>query len=401
MAHGMAKRRDFGTARKLASGNYQALWWLDGQRQKGPHTFATKSDATAFLATVQADLLRGNWIDPAAGHISFHDFAEQWRSGQVHRPSTSSQIETNLRRHVYPRLGNLPLSSIRASHIQALIKALEGGEDGMALAPSTIGVIYTWVSAILGAAVDDRRIAFTPCLKIRLPEIHRGRVTPLNIETVHELIRAVPERYSALIVLGAGTGVRISEALGLTNDRIDWLRRTVTIDRQLIRSGHSPTFGPVKDKRNRPRTIPLPKTVIDALAAHIKRFGLGPEELLFTGPRGGAVRRSTFSDAWRAAAGPLGVPVGNGYHQLRHFYASVLIKAGESVKTVQEHLGHTSAQMTLDVYAHLWPEDDDCTRSAVDDVLGSRAPRAHRPMKPTNPQVTGPVTVSRPIGGVL
>lgn len=70
------------------------------------------------------------------------------------------------------------------------------------------------------------------------------------------------------------------------------------------------------------------------------------------------------------AAGPLGIAKGEGFHQLRHSYASLLIRAGESVKTVQIRLGHTSAQMTLDVYAGLGPEDEDRTRTAVDDVLG-------------------------------
>ena len=181
---------------------------------------------------------------------------------------------------------------------------------------------------------------------------------PLPVETVEKLIDAVPGRYRALIVLGAGTGVRISEALGVTNDRIDWIRRTVTIDRQLMGiDGGQPVFGPVKDKKNRPRTIPLPQVVVDEMSAHVAKFGLGPDGLLFAGQRGGPVRRGSFSGIWIAAAGPLGIPLGDGYHQLRHFYASVLIRAGESVKTVQERLGHTSAQMTLDVYAHLWPED--------------------------------------------
>jgi len=72
---------------------------------------------------------------------------------------------------------------------------------------------------------------------------------------------------------------------------------------------------------------------------------------------------------WREAAGPLGIANGDGFHQLRHFYVSPLIRAGESVKTVQVRLGHTSAQMTLDVYAGLWP-DEDKTRTAVDNVLG-------------------------------
>jgi integrase len=72
----------------------------------------------------------------------------------------------------------------------------------------------------------------------------------------------------------------------------------------------------------------------------------------------------------RRAAGPLGIPTGDGYHVLRHFYASLLINSGESVKVVQDRLGHASAQITLDTYSHLWPDSEDKTRAAVDAVLG-------------------------------
>jgi hypothetical protein len=52
-------------------------------------------------------------------------------------------------------------------------------------------------------------------------------------------------------------------------------------------------------------------------------------------------------------------------HDLRHFYASLLIRFGESVKTVQRRLGHSSAKTTLDIYGHLWGDSDETTRSAV------------------------------------
>jgi len=181
----------------------------------------------------------------------------------------------------------------------------------------------------------------------------------------------MPDRYRALVVLSAGTGVHISEGLGLTNDRIDRLNRTVRIDRQLARigPGSTPAFGPLKDKSNRPRTIPLPDIVIDELAAHVARFGLGPNGLLFCGPKGGPMGRTTFSDHWRAVAEPLGIPAGEGFHQLRHFYASLLIQSGQSVKTIQNYLGHQSAVLTLDTYGHLWPEGEDLTRNAVDEAF--------------------------------
>jgi integrase len=81
------------------------------------------------------------------------------------------------------------------------------------------------------------------------------------------------------------------------------------------------------------------------------------------------VRRSSFGDVWRAAVKAAGAPTGTGIHQLRHYYASLLIRHGESVKVVQARLGHASASQTLDIYSHLWPDSDDRTRTAVDSVL--------------------------------
>ena len=70
-----------------------------------------------------------------------------------------------------------------------------------------------------------------------------------------------------------------------------------------------------------------------------------------------------------------GLPDGTGFHAIRHYYASLLIRHGESVKVVQSRLGHASAKETLDTYGHLWPDSDDRTRQAVDLVL-SRPPAA-------------------------
>jgi integrase len=146
--------------------------------------------------------------------------------------SRASQIETNMRRHVYPRLGSRPIGAIRRSEIQAMVKALDD-----TLAPATVVLIYRWTVSIFRSAIADRMIVETPCREIKLPNIDKPKVVPLAVETVEALIDAVPDRCRALILLSAGTGVRISEALGVTTDRVDWMRRTVTIDRQLIRDG--------------------------------------------------------------------------------------------------------------------------------------------------------------------
>ena len=95
----------------------------------------------------------------------------------------------------------------------------------------------------------------------------------------------------------------------------------------------------------------------------------GPDGLAFR-LSGKPITRSVFGHKWRTAVKAAGLPVGTGFHALRHYYASLLIRHGESVKTVQSRLGHASAVETLDTYSHLWPDSDDRTRDAIDSVLG-------------------------------
>jgi len=82
-------------------------------------------------------------------------------------------------------------------------------------------------------AVADRVLASSPCTGVWLPEVEKPQIAPWEVDRVEAIVNAIPGRYKSLVTFGAGTGVRISEALGLTLDRVDFLRRTVRIDRQL------------------------------------------------------------------------------------------------------------------------------------------------------------------------
>jgi integrase len=149
----------------------------------------------------------------------------------------------------------------------------------------------------------------------------------------------MPQRYRALVVLGAGTGLRQGEAFGLTVDRVDYLRRTLIIDRQLVLLPE-PKLAPPKTKASQ-RTVPFPDVVLDALSRHLGAFP--SDELVFTNMRGEPIRRNRFSEVWRRAVKAAGVPAGTTFHDLRHHYASLLIRNGESVKVVQARLGRSSA----------------------------------------------------------
>jgi len=212
----------------------------------------------------------------------------------------------------------------------------------------------------------------SPCRRIALPEKLDKSVVIPTVEQVSTLLDEVPEHYRALVLLVATSGLRQGEAFGLTVDRVDWLRRSLHVDRQLVVSpGKVATLGPPKTKASG-RTVPLPDVALTALTEHRRAwpsFVPALPGLIFTDDRGEPIQRSRFARAFRPAAQAAGLPPGTGLHVLRHFYASALIRHGESVKVVQARLGHASAAETLDTYSHLWPDSEDRTRAAIGAAL--------------------------------
>ena len=140
--------------------------------------------------------LAGAYIDPGAGRVTFRQYAEQWRQAQVHRETTALSVETYLRRHAYPFFGDRPVLAIRSSELQAWIK---GRSD--LLAPDTVRTVHQVVGTVFKAAVADRVITSSPAVGLKLPRV----------------------------------------------DRVDFLRRTIRVDRQMVTlAGRAPFLAPTK-----------------------------------------------------------------------------------------------------------------------------------------------------------
>lgn len=331
-------------------------------------TFRTQRDARNWLNEQEVAKSRNDWIDPTSGRVTFREFAEQWQGVQVWRPSTSYQVESYFRTWVYPRLGDKPLGAIRPTHVQAMVKELSEH-----LAPNTVKAIYRHTAAAFKAATRDRLITRTPCEGITLPKATKDtRIVPLEVDQIRAVADAMPDRWQTTIMLAAGTGLRQGEVLGLTLDRVDFLRRTVKVDRQMLTpSSGQPHHGPPKTQASY-RTVPLPDVIAFELSEHLRNFPPAADGLIFTRADGRPIPRAAIGGAWRTAAKNAKLPEGVTFHDLRHFYASLLIRHGESVKVVQTRLGHASAAVTLDVYGHLWPDSEDRTRAAVEEAFGER-----------------------------
>ncbi|WP_315551672.1 site-specific integrase [Microbacterium aurum] len=359
--------------------------YRDAAGKEHARHFPLKRDAQRWIDEVTASVVTGQYVDPKAARLTFREYAETWLTAQVHRDATATLYRGHLERHAYPVLGDLPLGSVLRTTVQGWVKGLTvDAADGArkALSPATIGVVYTVVASVFRAAVRDRKLAATPCDGIALPEVSKARVQPLTTAQVDLLAEYVPAELRALVILAAGTGMRQGEVLGLTRDRLRLLGKSpaVTVDRQLVTRPKGETgFAPPKTAAS-VRRIPLPRVVVDALNDHLARYDVGDGELLFR-LDGKGITRQRFGHLWRPAAAAAGLTAatGTGMHALRHYYASLLIRYGESVKTVQGRLGHKSATETLDTYGHMWADSDDRTRDAVDSILGAPRDSADSP----------------------
>jgi integrase len=348
---------------------WRARWReYPGGPQKAKH-FERKIDAQRFLTGIEHSQLTGSYVDPAAGRITFRAYAEGWGAVQVHRRSTAINAEYQFRLHVYPVIGDRPIAAIRPTEIKGLVKHLRN-----VLSPSTVVVVFGRVVAAFKAAVADRIIGRSPCEGIRLGRKEAEAPDEvLSREQVLAQAASINPRYRALIITGAGTGLRPGELFGLTVDRVQFLARqpVIRVDQQLVRvRGHGVQIGPLKTASSY-RAVPLPGVVAETIAAHLQRWPAHSElGLVFTNERGGPIQQYPFSMAWETGKGRAGLPGWATPHDLRHDYASLLIRSGASIKVVQRRLGHASAKTTLDTYGHLFPDEDDRTRRAVDDDLG-------------------------------
>lgn len=356
-------------------GRWRARYRDPDGRERARH-FDRKVDAELWLATVKADIVRGTYLDPAAARTTFQEFAERWRTQQPHRPGTVRLYERTLRLHVHPVIGTRQLGTLRRSDIQRLVASLVAA----GYKPKTVENVLRLVRAILNAAVDDGLIATSPCRKVVRPTVENRHIVPLSLDGVRRAAEVISPRMRALLLLSVGTGLRQGEALGLTVDRVNLLRREVTVDRQLVKNvGQPPALGPLKTASSR-RVVPLPGFVAEALATHLATYPPNRDGLVFSGRNGEPLARAWLHRAWRTAITESGLPQDTTWHLLRHTYASILIDGGESVTVVARRLGHANPSETLRTYSHLWPDSDDRTRQVVDAAFdgdaAEPAPRA-------------------------
>ncbi|MGQ0678404.1 MAG: tyrosine-type recombinase/integrase [Actinomycetota bacterium] len=340
--------------------------WIDTSNQERSKAFVRKVDAEAHLIAVEASKLRGEYVDPRLGRVTFGEYSEKVAAQKVNqRPSTRARDESYFKNLILPTFGAMPLQTIELSDVKTWLAGLQARGS----APATIRKAYQLLAGVLAEAVRERRIARTPCLDIRpgdLPKLEHSEMRFLSTQEVQQLADAMDPKFRPLVLTAAFTGLRFGELAALRLKHVNLLKRTVSVEEGMTDVKGHQAFGPLKTKASR-RTVTIPAFLVDVLAKHLKaRAPLGPDDLIFVGAYGAPLRASSFRRRFWYPAVKASVGPPCRFHDLRHTHAAMLIQAGTHAKLIQRRLGHAQIGVTLNTYGHLMEGLDESAADALE-----------------------------------
>jgi integrase len=333
------------------SGRWQVRY-IDPERRERSKTFMRKADAEAFAATVTADVLRGDYIDPNAGLVTVREMAERWQTTRRHlAQSTRDQDRSYFDSLILPSFGRRQIGQVRPSEIAAWLSQLDA-------APATKAKALQKLAAVFALGVDDKAIKVNPCDRIPRPSQsprREGRaLSDGEIVAVVEAAESVDPRTAAMVWLMARAGLRIGEVLALHRNDVSLEAGALHVRGSMSRrEGLRPVKG-----RDGGRSIPLTPDVLERLRRHLTVQRVASiEGWLFTAPKGGRVRYDNWrTRTWRRIVAEAGVGEVRP-HELRHTVATRLfVVDGWTVPQVQSYLGHVDPTVTLKTYTHVAAE---------------------------------------------
>ena len=254
--------------KKRDNGTWRARYRDDAGQEHARH-FERKVDAQRWLDETTASVVTGQYVDPKAGRISFERFYADWSKRQVWVPSTRDNAD---RAAASVPFAHLPLQKIRRSHVESWVKVMS-----TRLAPTTIKTRVVIVRSVFAAAVADKVIASDPSEGVALPR-RRKQEAAMRFPTVEEvgrLLASADDDFRAYVALCAFAGLRMGEACGVRVGDIDFLRRQLTVSRQLQRDGRDVAVVP--PKYGSERLVHLPDELVAMLSEHVARHAPGDD----------------------------------------------------------------------------------------------------------------------------
>jgi integrase len=365
-------------------------WWIfvhHGKRRISRKVGDRKA-AIEAAKQIKAKLVLGDMNLDKAEVPCFKEYAEQWLGTyvkQIRREATYRRYRELLVQYGYPKIGSLPLDKITRAHVRDILLELHS----RGLSRSTISLMKDALSGPLSYAIDEGLITVNPTAGV-LKALHierdkREHLDPFNKQEVEAFLKAClelyPEHYPFFLT-AFRTGMRLGELLALQWGDIDWHGRFIQVSRSYKLGRITAT------KTGRSRRVDMSDGLVTALQAHLRlckeqgfKLGLGDAPEFVFHREGAPLEQNYIRRIFKrvlAKAGLREIRI----HDIRHTYASLLLSEGVSPVYVKEQLGHSSIQMTVDIYGHWIPNAERRAVSALDSLSGVQESPETTPLQP-------------------
>jgi integrase len=288
------------------------------------------------------------YVEPRT--VAFKDFAERWIEQRLSiRGSTASAYASVIKQHLIPYFGKTKLAKIRPAAVQRFVsQALKKGLSPKTVRNATI-LLRTMLASPKGfSAIQQGMIRYNPTAGVELPAPEHREILLITVKQAWKLINAASEfglEAHGLVYLGAHTGMRRGEVLAVSFSDIDWDQKELLVSKGLSKFRTKEKLGrwrwklgPTKSRKSR-RRIGLDDEVIKVLKS-LREKAPDPDGFIFCKPAGYPFDPDYFDELFDKIRKKAGLPDVR-FHDLRHFFASMLIAQGESPKYVSDQLGGT------------------------------------------------------------
>ncbi|RIK32472.1 MAG: hypothetical protein DCC56_01305 [Anaerolineae bacterium] len=374
----MAKKRSHneGSIYQRSNGKWRAQVSIDGRRLS--FTAKTKQEGLAWIRETRNQIDKG--LTFAGAETKLQDFLAEWLKTVSSSSSKGTHVTYSwtVKTRILPYIGNITLIDLRPDRIQRFYHHLqkEGASN------HAVRVTHKTLRVALNHAIKLGLIGRNACSGVKPPKPEQ---TEMKFYDDHQVkcflgtAKEIGDRFYPLYFIAIHTGMRLSELLGLKWEDVNWDLSTIQVKRQVMHlKGGGYIFTEVKSKSGN-RTIILGKQALEILKVHKREQPIlissagenwTDEDLVFPSNVGTPVTGSKIRSAMRKLLKASGLPKIR-FHDLRHTAASLMLNHGIPVLIVSKRLGHSKPSITIDVYGHIIPSQQEKAAILMDNLMSS------------------------------
>lgn len=337
----------------------------------------SKREARAVMHRMITEMEQGKLTQRSNKNVG--EWMDEWISDYLPNVEETTRVgyKTKIRCYIKPAIGDILLKSLRTEHVQRMVNDMLG----RGLSPKNIRDTFNNVNAAMKKAVKVHLIPYNPCEAVELPKLKKYRADVYSPEMIQKLLDVAYGTDMFLpVFLLVMVGLRRGELLGLRWSDIDFKNNILKVRNNMVKGENGCILKAPKSEAGI-RDIHLGNDVMDVLREarvqymnDVFTYGTGFQNLNFVIHQedGRPLKPDSMTQKWGRFLEMHNLPKIR-LHDLRHSNATALIQAGVNPKVVQQRLGHSDVNITLNTYTHVLPDMDMEAAEKLDAIILKRA----------------------------